>query len=171
VLLRVATDEGTAAPLVGYGENGRYAVRISVQPGHTYRLLGTIAGTPISAETTVPSEFNVSSPARDTVTPADGTGFPPLIHVPYVFSSRGALGYEVRVVTLDGVVEQVAFLREPVGQMPLVLRDSGVRRLVFLGYDGNASAWLGSSTPRSSVAGAFGAFGSALAVRGKFVSP
>lgn len=164
--------EGSAdAPLDPLGGNGQFIVKMLVQPGGLYRLRGTVGSTPVYGETTVPLRFAVARPESDTITSADGVGLAPLIRVPYVFQAQGAAGYEVRTVSLDNVTEQAAFLREPVGELPLVFRDSAVRHLVFFAYDANATAWFHLSTPRSSLTGTFGEFGSALVVRGKFLAP
>lgn len=171
VSLRVAADDGVASSLDPAGQGGQYVVRLAVQPGRRYTLFGTVGGTAVQARTTVPSMFEVRAPEGDTVTSADGVGIAPLVRVPYVFHSSGASGYEVRTVTLSSVTEHAAFLKESAGDIPLVIRDTALRRLVFIAYDANAAAWLHFTTPRSSIAGVFGTFGSGLIVRGKFFAP
>ena len=169
--LFVVGPDSVPQPLLGTVTVGRYKVRLDPEAGKRYRLWGSIDGRTVTAETVAPSRFVVRRPSSDTITAADGDVGPALFTVPYDFESSGATGYEARVMTLDGSIELSAALDASQGELLLFRREPGLRQLVLLAYNNDASEWLLRTTPRSNLTGAFGGFGAALVERRALVLP
>lgn len=166
VSLGVRDEAGTLHPLGPTGEPGRFRVELDALPGHQYQLEGTIGGEPVTAETTVPSRFEMMEPAGDTLrASAPGTG-PAFWEAPYRFETEGGAGFSLQLVQASGLISVIGSLRERSGVWRLFLLPTldytAPLHLRILALDQAAAQWLFSSTPRSNIRGALGGFGSAL---------
>lgn len=149
---------------------GRYVIRLTPIAGERYYLTGTIDGRAVEAETAIPTSFEVSLPAGDTITVSDGTATLVTLVVPYRFASVGAAAYGFLVIRPDGTLEAGGTLRAETGEL-VFLRSPEVRDVLILAYDLGAAEWLGRSVPRGNIQGAFGGFGGALVVRRTLATP
>ncbi len=171
--LRVVDDGGTAYPLSPDTVPGTFEATLVPRRGERYRLIGTIDGRAVTAQTIVPQTFAVQSPAGDTITNAAGApcrGILPRLCVPYTFAFQGPPGFEYRVSLASGQLESVGALRSYEGEL-VFLRGAEVRTVAVLAYNAEAAEWLLRSTPRTNIAGAFGGFGAALIERRKLFAP
>lgn len=170
VRLSVTDDSGRDYTLVATDSLGHYQVALSPRRGARYRLSGLIDGVSVQAETTVPTQFLVTTPPGDTISAQNGVVNPVMLLVPYVFVSTGATAYECRVATQAGAVQYAARLQAARGEM-VFLRSPETHAVILLAYNADAAEWLVRSTPHGNIAGAFGGFGAAIFVRRTLVAP
>lgn len=175
VSLRVEDDSGNVWPFAAAAAEGRFSARMSPRRGSRYRLLGTVMGRALSAETRVPAQFAVAAPAGDTMTAADTVPcqFPSVfeyvcVQAVLLFDRSGAVSYLV--------LDQVGPFREGGRLLGTTaelrfFRADRTRDVLFVAYNGDAAAWLTVSTARGNVTGAFGGFGAALVVRRNIYIP
>lgn len=164
--LGVRDDAGTFHPLASTGEPGRFRVQLDALPGHRYLLEGTIGGELVTAETTVPTHFEMMEPAGDTLRASAPDTGPAFWETPYRFETEGGAAFNLQLVQASGNVTAIGSLRERSGVWSLFLLPTldytAPLHLRVLAVDQAAARWLFSSTPRSNVRGALGGFGSAL---------
>jgi len=175
VQLRIEDDSGHVWPLQASVIPGRFVAALSPHRGEYYRLSGSVVGRVVTARTRVPASFSLAAPPGDTLTALDTA---PCTRTP----AETTACIRVRV-ELDGAVEVGYIVSGSVGPYPErgLLREVGgevwffrsdfVRDVVFLAYNADAAGWLWRSTARGNVAGAFGGFGAAIALRRKVYIP
>lgn len=171
VSLRVLDDVGGVFVLTPDVVVGRYRAILSPVLGRRYHLAGSIDGVSVSAETMVPARFAVLTPLSDTLTGATCSNFVvvDLVCVAFQMDFDAAPAFEFRVAS--GVnAGRLTLVRVASGSL-VYSRDPVVRVLDILAYNGDAAAWLFSSTPHSNVTGAFGGFGAAIALRKALYTP
>lgn len=159
--LRLLGPGGTATPfLPSPGTPGRFVARVQVHSELTYRLVGVIADSTVSAQTTVPAPLRILSPATDTVRLRDGES------VLLVWGHGGVGSYALRLSSGYRAVYQADTSRV-IGPCP---RTTCVWTVLAL--DAAAAAFLivneysSAPLPRpGNVRGALGFFGSAAADR------
>ncbi|MGH7613222.1 MAG: hypothetical protein ACREMW_04135 [Gemmatimonadales bacterium] len=136
---------------------GRFDAAVTVDPGGHYRLTGTVTGIPVSAETTVPDSLDIRVPLEDTVSIAGSCGFCPL---PYRWFAGGAEAYFYHLSETHSLFNRGGSTRDTTGVLRL-LEGQGTTHLTVFALDAHAASFLLPTTPRSSIAGVFGLFGSA----------
>lgn len=146
------------------GRPGYFQVTMSVAPGATYRLHGTVAGRPVSAQTTAPVDFTILVPTADTVIVVPASSG--LDTAAYWFDGAGVAGFEASVLHQD----------IHVGPNP-ILSDSGklffarvvpietFAPLLIAAYNQDASNWLQRTPAIMNVDGVLGGFGAAVLLR------
>jgi len=167
--LALVDQSGTRCPLVpSSGSPGAYQATIAIAPGGRYRLEGTVAGIPVSAETTVPVAFEVEAPADDTIraTPlVDPAGFD-LAEVPFRWSASGASAFQIdsATFTLGSLIT-----RATEGRFALPRRAAGSPpgpRIRILALNADADGFLDRrGRPLSNIRGGFGVLGGAVEAR------
>ena len=147
------------------GSPGYFEVAMTVLPGMTYRLDGTVLSRPIHAVTAVPQDFTIQLPLGDTVIvrPTSSSFFDT---VSYRFTGTGVALYELRVPG------------ELIGARPFpIVSDSGVLQffrsvpvetvaeMLVVAFNQDAAGWLQGVRPVQNITGAIGAFGAGIALR------
>jgi hypothetical protein len=159
--LRLSTTSGFPARLAPLPDSASYfRAPIAIVRGGTYHLAGTIAGRAVAASTRVPTRFEVTEPAADTLR-LTGAGD----RRPFRWSATGAAAYYVRGAR---VIPAVAVnTRDTVGEL-LFDHPAGSPpgpTLVMFAITAEADAYLFDlANPRSNVQGAFGFLGAGIAV-------
>ncbi len=166
---------GDSAAYIPTALPGQFAVVATVRAGDRYRLGGTVAGSPVSAEVQIPGTLLVDQPAGDTLRFNLDERLP---DVPFVWRAESAGSYQALLVDAEGTSRSAHILRpnnsmqvfdiapDTIGQLQLLPLPHGnpyTERLVLLGYDRTATAFF-SSTTKGNVHGAFGLFGAAAKV-------
>lgn len=137
---------------------GRFDAAVTVVHGGRYRLAGTVTGIPVSAETTVPDSLDIRIPLADTVSIAGSCGF---CSLPYRWFAGGAEAYfYVHLETDTSGFRGGSSTTDTAGVLRL-LQSQGTTRLTVFALDAHAASFLLPTTPKNSVTGVFGLFGSA----------
>ncbi len=165
VSLRLISTDGSEAAFQPVAKTpGKFAASRLVASNETYELTGSIAGMAITARVTVPGPLQVTSPATDTVTISTG-GFL-LGHVlPVAWNAPGAAS--LHSVAMDSAGESIVSqgsLREHEGQLSVFPphHPPATSTVIFSAYDVNATQFIFSDPPESSIPGGFGVFGAAV---------
>jgi hypothetical protein len=141
---------------------GRFVVDLSVEPETAYRLAGSVLGTAIEAEVTVPGPLTVFQPASDTLRLSSGGA-----QIQYRWRAAGAVAYGVEL-SEDGRSWDTEVVRDTAGALgvsPPVINRPDTTELRIWAYDEVATAFfltLSGIRPRAgNIRGALGAFGAA----------
>jgi hypothetical protein len=161
--LRIPGDSVTFVPAIGVP--GRFDAPVTVVHGASYQLFGAVAAAAVAATTTVPGPLDVREPAADTVRLASGSCFG-VCQVPYRWGAAGASAYLYVQTRLSEIVNSGS-TADTAGVMSLSQTRPGADTTLLTIYalDANAAAYILPTTPRSSIAGVFGMFGSAAVAR------
>lgn len=182
VRLWIVSPAGDSTPLVATGANGTFTAALTPLPGATYRLVGTILDSTVLAQTTLPSALHLAAPGNgDTVTAvadpfsvADGIT-EVMLRAEVV--ATGAFGYAefadfergALVVSTSGGMIPSSW-RSTNGVLPPLNTSFGVQDTTVTGmlyrisaFDANATTFYQPGSSTSTVRGALGLFGSALA--------
>lgn len=164
VSLDLILPTGDGVPFEPSETPGRFDAVVEVAPGNTYRLIGRVAGIPISAETVVPGPLRIVAPADDTLTVSLST-CQLFCEVPYSWHADRASGYEYISGPAGGQSGATRTATHEAAGVLKLLPLSGKSALTVVAYDQNASSFLLASSPKSSISGGFGFFGAASTAR------
>jgi hypothetical protein len=167
VALAIRTAAGAAVALTPIpGAPGRFQATLSITPGETVRLAGSVVGRSIEAYTTVPGPLIVREPAADTLRMSEGAG---RVQVPYAWHAVGSTAYLVQVTSTESPIGGARILEDTSGVLiaDLDLHPGRPETSLFTVFalDSAAAAFfrpLSATAPRpGNIAGALGLFGSA----------
>jgi hypothetical protein len=159
-LALVLPDSSTVPFIPAAGVVGRFDAPVIVQPGASYRMIGTVAGFAVSAEVTVPSQLDIRDPAQDTVVVSMSCGI--LCRLGFRWFAAGATAYLYTQSKGTSLVSAQS-TRDTTGTINLLRFRSGpdTTRLSVLALENHAASFLTLKTPKSSITGVFGVFGAA----------
>lgn len=158
VQLSLTLPDGSSVSFTPAPANpGRFDAPVTVDHGGHYRLAGAVTGIPVSAETTVPDSLDIRVPLEDTVSIAGSCGF---CSLPYRWLAGGAEAYFYVLSETDTLFSTGGSTRDTAGVLRL-LRRQGTTHLTVFALDVHAASFLLPTTPKSSITGVFGLFGSA----------
>lgn len=143
------------------GVPGRFAAAVVATPGGRYLLQGTVAGSPLSAETMVPDSLEIRIPAQDTVRIAPGACA--FCRLAYHWDAAGAEAFfYVHSATDTATILHVGSTNDTIGVISVFSRGGpDTTALTIYALDANAASFMLPYTPNGSIVGVFGLFGAA----------
>lgn len=163
VALTISGAGGSQPLVLRPGGFGVFVVTLPVLPESTYTLSGTVDGATISATTTIPGPFSGTVPAGDTIVITTATDCDFFCRVPFNLRSPGSAASHFEAFGVGGILRWSDQI-DPDSAVFRIPEDTLIASLAITAVDPNVFGYIGEATPRSSIAGGFGVFGSAVRV-------